>query len=283
MTFDHSPLRRALKSVCFGLTCAATAAAGAFALLGLAGCTTPGGYAGELPSELHTAQDDSQARRHARTRLALASAYYEGGKTIVALDELKKAMQIDPSFGDAYNLGGLIYMRLNDMARAESHFERAVSINPGDGNAWHNLGWLRCQQEKYPAAAQAFQRAAAIPTYPDKARTLLAEGVCESRAGDRAAAEASLKRAYALDPGHPVIAYNLAKLIYLRGDAASARFYLQRLNSSEYANAETLWLGIQVENKLNNPQAMQQLAAQLRKDFPDSGEIRLYDRKAFDE
>jgi type IV pilus assembly protein PilF len=55
------------------------------------------------------------------------------------------------------------------------------------------------------------------------------------------------------------------------------------LNNSELANAESLWLGIKVEKRLGNTEAMTQLATQLEKRFPQSREAASYHRGAFDE
>ena len=202
---------------------------------------------------------------------------------MVALDEQKKAVQADPTFADAYNLGGLIYMALGDNALAQSHFQRAIALNPRDANAMHNLGWLQCQQGNYAAATQSFQRAVAVPTYQDRARTLMAQGVCEARGGDPAKAEATLMHSYELDAGNPVTAYTLSQLLFQRGDFTRAQFYIRRLNNSELANAQSLWLGIKVERRMNNRQAMEQLASQLRRRFPQSRELLAYERGAFDE
>ena len=49
-----------------------------------------------------------------RLRIELAVGYFEQGQTTVALDEIKQALATDPTFADAYNLRGLIYMRLDD-------------------------------------------------------------------------------------------------------------------------------------------------------------------------
>ena len=258
-------------------------AAGAAVLLGgLAGCATGPGGLGD-PTELHTAIDDSPARARARTRLALATSYFQNNQPEVALDEVKKVLQVDPSFADAYNLGGLIYLRLDQQAMAESHFQRAINLNPRDANAMHNLGWLQCQQGRYPEAAQSFQRAIAVPGYQGRARTMMAQGICESRAGDNVRAEATLKQSYELDPGNPVTAYNLSLLLYKRGDYQRAQFFIRRLNNSELANAESLWLGIRVERRLNDRQASDQLASQLRRRFSQSREYQAYERGAFDD
>ena len=253
---------------------------GLAALLG--GCASQPGV-GDAPMVLQTDSDEGAARKRARTRLALAVGYYENGQHMVALDEQKLAVQADPSYADAHNLGGLVYMALGDQQQAQAHFQRAIALNPRDADALHNLGWLQCQQGQYAVALQSFERAVAVPTYQGRAKTLMAQGICEARAGHMAQAEAALMRSYELDAGNPVTAYNLAQLLYQRGDFTRAQFYIRRLNNSELANAESLWLGMRVERRMNNSQALEQLAAQLRRRFPQSRELLSFERGAFDE
>jgi type IV pilus assembly protein PilF len=72
-------------------------------------------------------------------------------------------------------------------------------------------------------------------------------------------------------------------LLYKLGDYVRSQFYIRRLNNSQLANAESLWLGIKVERKLNNTEAMNQLGSQLEKRFSGSPEATSYRRGAFDE
>ncbi len=215
--------------------------------------------------------------------MELAIGYFEQGQTNVALDELKQVIANDPTYPEAYNLRGLIYMRLNDMRQAEDSFRRAVALNPRDANTLHNLGWLQCQQNRYPEADRTFEQALANPLYAGRAKTLMAQGVCHARAGRTADAERSLARAYELDAANPVTGYNLANLLYQRGELGRAQFYIRRLNNSELANAETLWLGIKVERRLNDRVAMGQLGDQLKRRYPQSRETAAFERGAFDE
>jgi type IV pilus assembly protein PilF len=250
------------------------------ALTGLSGCASGGAGSGD---DIVTDSDEPLIRKRARTRLQLASGYYEQGQTTVALDEVKQALVIDPDFPDAYNLRGLIYMRLNDMRLAEESFRRALSINPNDANVMHNYGWLQCEQGKYTEAVETFTRALANPIYSGRAKTWLSKGVCQIRARKPNDAEASLLKSYELDAGNPVTGYNLALLLYQRGDAARAQFYIRRINNSELANAETLWLGIKVEHRLGNREARDQLGTQLRTRYAKSRELNSYERGAFHE
>ncbi|MBX3654524.1 MAG: type IV pilus biogenesis/stability protein PilW [Ramlibacter sp.] len=253
------------------------------ALAGLAGCASKPGGAGGTQADILTESDEPEGRKRARIRMELAVGYFEQGQTKIALDELKQVIQLDPSFPDAYNLRGLIYMRLNDFNQAEESFKRAVALNPRDANAHHNFGWLLCQRARYSESFTELDLAMANPLYGERAKTLMAKGLCQARAGLRAEAEQSLARSYELDAGNPVTGFNLANLLFQRGEFTRAQFYIRRLNNSELANAESLWLGIKVERRMNDRVAMQQLAEQLRKRFPQSKEAAAYSRGAFDE
>ncbi len=247
------------------------------------GCATRAPAPAGASADILTESDEPESRKRARIRMELAVGYFEQGKTNIALDELKQVIVADPTFPDAYNLRGLIYMRLNDFRQAEDSFRRAVALNPRDANSHHNYGWLLCQQARYTDSYQQFELAMANPLYADRAKTLMALGVCQARGGQRADAEKTLSRAYELDAGNPVVGFNLANLLYQRGDFQRAQFYIRRLNNSELANAETLWLGVKVERSMNDRVAMEQLADQLRRRFPASREAAAYARGAFNE
>ena len=251
----------------------------------LTGCAKNPGASGAAPSktDIVTESDEPDARRRARLRLELASGYFEQGQTNVALDELKQALIADPTFADAYNLRGLVYMRLNDAALAEDSFRRALAIDPRDSGAAHNYGWFLCQQARYRESFQLFGQAIANPTYVGQAKSLMTQGLCQVRAGQRAEAEQSLIKSYELDAGNPLTGYNLSSLLFERGELVRSQFYIRRLNNSDLANAETLWLGIKIEQRLNNSEAVQQLAGQLKKRFGQSREAAAFDRGAFNE
>ena len=234
-------------------------------------------------AEIVTESDETSRQRRARLRMELASGYFEHGQTTVALDEIKQALAADPNNADAYNLRGLVYMRLDDAALAEDSFRRAIAINPRDPNARHYYGWLLCQQNRYGDAAAQFTEALAVPSYADRAKTLMTQGVCELKAGQRVQAERSLMQAYEIDAGNPVVGFNLASLLAQREEWSRAQFYIRRVNNSPSASAETLWLGIRVERKLNNREAVAQLGGQLQRRFPQSREATAYERGNFND
>ena len=257
----------------------------------LAACGTPATAPAPTPTpsgtetrDRITASDEPEAQKRARARMELASAYFGRGQMTTALDQVKLAIAADPLYGEAFNLRGLIYANLGDNALAEESFKRALQLNPRDADAMHNYGWFLCQQQRYGEANAMFGQALAVPQYRGVARTLLAQGVCYAHAGQLPDAEATLVRAYEIDPSSPFTATNLSEVLYRRGEFERARFYIRRVNSqAEVANAQTLWLAARIENKLGNQQGAAQFGNQLRNRFPDSREAAAYARSAFDD
>jgi type IV pilus assembly protein PilF len=234
-------------------------------------------------ADLPTEADETPIQRRARLRLELATAYFQQGQTHVALDEIKQALAIDPAYADAYNLRGLVYLRLNNLPLASDSFERVLTLNPRDADAAHNYAWLLCQHAHYLASQKLFARALDNPSYAQPAKSWMAQGLCQIRAGQASAAEASLFRSHTLDASNPVTSYNLARLMFERGAAQPAQPYMRDLNGGPLANAESLWLGIKIERQLNNPQAVVALAGRLRERFAQSRELMAYDKGVFHE
>jgi len=235
------------------------------------------------PDRINSAEE-GDAKKRSRARLELASAYFSRGETKTALEQVKVSLAADPTYGDAYNLQGLIYAAMGDQAQAEGSFRQALQINPHDADTMHNYGWYLCQLKRYPESNTLFAQALAVPRYLGVTRTLLAQGVCQAYAGQLADAEATLSRAYQLDSANPFTATNLSEVLYRRGEYERARFYIRRVNSQpDVANAQTLWLATRIENKLGNQQGVSEFGGQLRRRFPDSREASLLARRAFDE
>jgi len=258
-------------------------------LAALAGCVTTGGppqrpHRNTGDDDITTASDQTNYDRLYNTRMELAQAYFGRNQPTDALDQVKQALQAKPDMPAAYSLRGLIYASLGDNDKAEESFHRAMQLAPHDGDQMHNYGWYLCQLRRFDDADAQFKRAIAEPGYRSVARTLLAQGVCQFRAGKLSDAEHALSRSYELDPANPTTAVNLSEVLYRSGQYERARFYIRRVNTrQELASAQTLWLAIRIEHKLGEEGQVKGIGAQLRNRFPDSSEAGLFERGRFDE
>jgi type IV pilus assembly protein PilF len=251
----------------------------------LAGCATNSATRESMPDgkDLVTASDESEGSKRAHVRMELAAGYYGRGQMTIALDQVKLAIIADPSLAEAYNMRGLIYANLGDDKLAEESYRRALQLAPQDADSMQNLGYFLCQRKRYPEANALFDQALAVPRYRDSARTLLTKGVCQAFAGQLAESEASLVRAYGIDPSNPSISVNLSEVLYRRGDYERARFYIRRVNGMPALQGpQTLWLAARIEQRLGNRSGAQEFGDQLRQRFPDSNEAGLFSRGQFE-
>ena len=248
----------------------------------LAACVSSGSTSSGR--EPRTASDQTDAERRALVRLELAGLYLGRGQLDTALDEVKRAIVAKPDMAEAYNMRGLVYGSMNETQLAEDSFQRALQLAPRDSDTMHNYGWFLCQQRRWPEADTQFNAAVAQPQYRDPVRTLLAQGVCQARAGRWPEAERTLSRSYELDSGNPVTAYNLADVLMRRGELERARFYVGRINAQpDLTNAQSLWLAVRIERRIGNLQALQEFGRKLQERFPESAEVLLFEKGRFDD
>lgn len=250
----------------------------------LAGCASTAPEPNRTPDPLPEAPPKADTARLAQTRLELAAAYFQRGQNATALQEIKSALQADPSQVAAYSLRGLIFAAMGDAAQAEESFRQGLRLSSRDPDTLHNYGWFLCQERRFPEADQQFSQAALIPAYPDLARTLLAQGICQARAQRWPEAERTLARAYEFDPANPATGFNLADVLYRRGEYERARFYVRRVNQiDDQVTAQSLWLALRIERKLGQNGQVEQLGSQLSSRFPTAPETSLYERRRFDD
>ena len=247
------------------------AAAAAMVLL-LAACAT-------APKGVEPSGPDS---KNARIRLELAEGYYQRGQPEVALGEVDKALAMSPDYVAAYNVKGLIQMSLSQNDKAEDSFRKALGLAPDNGDTLHNYGWFLCSRARYPESFSMFERALKVPGYRSVERTELALGVCQLRAGQDAAAEATLRRGFALDPANPALATNLALALYRQHKAKDALFYIRRVNAGNAANAQSLWLGVLIARSADDADDQAQWSTQLTQRFPNSQEAIAVQQGHFD-
>lgn len=234
--------------------------------------------------EVRQNAEPADPERRARVRLELAGLYFGRGQNTTALEEIRVALVAKPDMPEAYALRGLVYASLGDSRLAEESFLRAQQLAPEEGNHMHVYGWFLCQERRYDEAEGQFGKALAQPQYRDGVRTLLAQGVCQARAGRWNEAERTLSRSYELDPANPVTAFNLSEVLLRRGELERARFYVRRINAvPDQVTAQSLWLAARIERRMGNFEALQDHGRQLRERFPQAPEALLFERGRFDD
>jgi len=105
------------------------------------------------------------------TYLLLGDTYTKLVKGGDAISSYEKAASMDPKSGFPQYKMGLVYLRSKNLAVAEEHLTKAVTIEPGCTLAHKELGELYYAQKKAPEAVKAYEAYLALTEFPDRDKT----------------------------------------------------------------------------------------------------------------
>lgn len=216
---------------------------------------------------------DQSEKSPADVYVQLGVGYMEMGNNTAALDNLKKAIDVDSRSSDAHAVIAVLYDRLGEGVLAERHFKKAIAIDSANAGAQNNYGLFLCKKGKVDKAIDHFRIAYEDPLNSKKWLALSNAGGCALRNQRLDQASELFRRALKIHPRLPAALLSMAKIKYWKGSFLSARGYLQRFRAVSQHTAETLWLGIQVEHELGQQDEIASYALTLRAKFPDSEEL----------
>ncbi len=228
---------------------------------------------GDLKSAPEESKQDEKLDA-AQIQTQLGAALMQQGNMKDAYDHLQKALQFDDKYVLAHTMLAILYERTHQLPQAENEYRAAVSIDPKDGDNNNNLGYFLCHHGRGREGMEYLQRALADPFYKTPAKANTNAGACLAGMGDRAGAEAYLRKALEIDPAYPDALYEMAHLQYVNGDPFRARGFLQRFEAQGRATPDSLLLGYEIETRLGDADAARNYANRLSTQFPDSEQAR---------
>ena len=132
------------------------------------------------------------APRHALARYNLALVLKRADRLPEAVDELRRAIEIEPRAEAHYTLG-VIYWHQGDLERAAEALRAATAAQPDYPEAHHTLGAVLTARGDWAGAARSLRQALAVR--PDLAAAHYTLGQVLQRSGDDAAARKHLDEA----------------------------------------------------------------------------------------
>lgn len=202
----------------------------------------------------------------------LGARYYRNGNYELARERLERALEYDPKMAPARTTLALTYEALNNPRRAVEEYELAVRSAPKDFEVRNTYAVFLCRQRDFDEARKQFDVAVDLPGNNAPEIMLTNAGVCMVQKPDYPAAEEFFKQALEFRPDHGEALIQMSALKYRTEEYSSSRVYLQRFLSRNKPNATALYLGVQIEEKMNDQDARMRYIGQLLRDFPDSAE-----------
>lgn len=219
-------------------------------------------------------EEESPARKLSQTNVKLGLEYLRQGDRKQAMVKLKRAVEVDSDNPNAYHGLALAYQQFGQMDKAEEYFREALSLDDEDSGLHNNYGAFLCQQNRVKEAEKHFLKALDDPTYTTPDRAWENAGLCAYRNGDMETGEKYLRQALKVNATLPASLAAMAQISYSKQDYLRTRAYLQRYEQVSQPTPESLWLGIQAEEKLGDKKAMARYEMLLRSRYPNSEEAR---------
>ena len=251
-----------------------------------AGGGTRAADGGDGSADIKTASDQTNVEKRASIRLQLAVGYFQDGKLEVALDEVKQAIVINPTFADAYGVRALIYAQMGELKLADESYQRALRLSPNNPELSNNYGGFLCQNDRGVEAIRYYDAAIRNPAYQSPFKAMQNAGACSIRLKQYAAAERYLLDALRLEPDHPATNAYLARVYFERRDYQRAGFFINRVKTTaklDDLGADILWLAVRIDRRLGDKESEASMATLLRRHHPGSAEFAALQRGAFDE
>lgn len=246
---------------------------GAVALLALlSGCVTVNSTGTRIEKAAPAPRSEPNLREAARINTDLGITYAREGNYDVALDKFTRALGQDANYAPAHAGVAFIYSQRGDNEKAQTHYERALQLQPDDPMTRNNYGVFLCSIKRYKDAEKLLLQAANSPSYREPERAYANLGACAQRVPDLDKAEQYYREALNRRAELPEALRQMASILLEKKDYSRAKIFLQRYEKVGDASAATLWLGAQIEYALGDEAAASAYQRRLRVEFPDSEE-----------
>ncbi len=145
----------------------------------------------------------SDPKRAAQANLELGVAYYREGRLQLAMENLRRAVELNPDLSEAHGAIAILYERLGENESAEQHYRRALALAPADSRTNNNFGQFLCHQKRLQDADRHFRKAVADPLYDTPEVAYTNAGICARRIPDLSKAEEYFRLALERNPFYP--------------------------------------------------------------------------------
>lgn len=178
-----------------------------------------------------------------------------------AIIQFEDILRDYPDLAVVHALLGLSYQRIEDAGRAVDELKRAIELDPRSGKNWLYLGELYLSHQRNDPAQEAFEKALALNPLLDSAYLHLGDLAIERR--DLSTARQMYEALAALEPDAVPPRGKLALALELTGDYAGASRVLHAVVEKDPENVEFLLrLGLlEAERSKHAAQASEKKAA----------------------
>ncbi len=214
--------------------------------------------------------NEDPARYRARLHTELGANYLQRGQFAIALEELREAARVDPRYGLAHSITGLVHANLGEDAKADAAFKRAVEVAPNEGDIRNQYGSYLCGQGRTDEGLAQFEAALRQPLYQTPQVALENAGSCALAAAKIRPAEGYFGRLAQQFPFSSRGYQGLAAVALKTARFDEVKRQVELGMRTQQLTPQLLFYGACAERKLGNKQREDDYRTQLRSRFAES-------------
>lgn len=215
-------------------------------------------------------------REAAMARLKLALEYLQSGKTEQAKLNLDRALQIDDELDGIHASFAYFYQQVGEYDQADKSYRAALSQFPNNANTRNNYGAFLCERKDYDGANTQFLKAIETPENTAMANSYENAGLCALRDKNWKRSIGHLSKVLGYERNRARSILGLTTAYLQTNDVDAATRYLRLYRQQFTQTSQSLWLAIQIEQKLENHALAEKLGQILQSNYPSSLETKLY-------
>ena len=204
----------------------------------------------------------------------LGIEYMRKGNLALAKEKLERALKQNPRDPNVHSSVALLYERLGERKKSDSHFRTALRLAPQNPDISNNYAVYLCRTGRHAEGVKRFEDAARNPLYRTPELAWTNAGVCLRQADRDKDAEACFARALKVRPNFAEAAYQLGDLYLEQGRANDARTNVEQYLKAFTATPDLLLLAVRTSCSLGDRVAEARYSRKLRLDFPSSDAAR---------
>jgi type IV pilus assembly protein PilF len=204
----------------------------------------------------------------------LGIEYMRKGMYEASSEKLNKAVKQNPRLQLAQVSLAILYEKLGEDDKAGKHYRKAYSINQKDPVTLNAYGQYLCRKGELERADKMFIVAASDPLYQYPELILTNAGICAMDRPDLVLADSYFRKALQRNPNYVPALRQMVRSSFAQQKYLATRAYLQRLQGVAKLEPEFLWIGVQAEAALQDPDAVSSYSLVLKNQYPEANETQ---------
>lgn len=211
----------------------------------------------------------------------LGLGYIQQGRFARARARLNRALEINQDYAPANNAMALLLQSEHEPELAEEYFLKSIYLDDKFSQGQYNYGMFLMQHKRYKQACGHLKNAALNVDYQQRNKAYQNLALCYYRDNQIDLAITTYEHMLKVQRFNALVLVNLSTLLFENQRFDDAQKYYDRFTrvverKQSQHSANSLWLGIKLARNKQNPEVIEGLAAELKANFPQSAEFKLY-------